>query len=85
MRRKSKVAFRKKLREPGYEDRIAVALGLLDLPAVGVGRVGVYHDQKCGLFAGRPCNCVPDISITTGDGHVAVVAPDGSVSRVKQS
>ena len=76
---------RRKVSKTGYQDRIAVALNSLDLPAVGVGRVGVYHDQKCGLFAGRPCNCVPDISIHVGDGDVAVVGPDGSVSRVKQS
>ena len=85
MRKKSKVVAKRRLPKPGYHDRLTVALGSMDLPAVGVGRVSVFHDRWCGVFSGRQCNCVPDISISTGDGQVTVVDPDGSVSLVKQS
>ena len=77
---------RRKPPKRGYQHRLTTALGSLDLPAVGVGRVSVFHDPGCALLAGKGgCNCTPDISISTGDGQVAVVDPDGSVSRVKQS
>ena len=76
---------RRKPPKRGYQDRLNAALGSLDLPAVGIGRVSVFHDANCPMLSGGPCRCVPDISINTGDGDVAVVGPDGSVSRVKQS
>ena len=73
----------KKLQD--YQARLTTALGSLDLPAVGVGRVAVHHGRKCRIFRGGGCTCTPDISIHVGDEDVAVVGPDGSVSRVKQS
>ena len=73
---------RRKVSKTGYQDRLATALGSMDLPAVGVGRVSVFHDPGCALLAGKGgCTCTPDISISTGDGQVATVAPNGSVSR----
>jgi hypothetical protein len=80
------MGFKGKRRKTGYQDRLTAALGSMDLPAVGVGRVSVFHDPGCALLAGKGgCTCTPEISIDTGDRQVAIVAPDGSVSRVKQS
>jgi hypothetical protein len=69
----------------GYQSRLIEALASGNLPAGGVGRVAVIHDRRCGVFIGKTCNCTPEISIHTGDGEVALVDADGSVSRVKQS
>ena len=68
-----------------YQERLTAALASGDLPAVGIGRVAVHHGRKCRIFRGGACTCVPDISIHVGNEDVAVVGPDGSVSRVKQS
>ena len=68
-----------------YQRRLVAALTSGALPDVGVGGVAVQHERKCRIFRGGACTCTPEISINTGDGQVAVVAPDGSVSRVKRS
>ena len=68
-----------KAKVQNYQLKLIAALGA-GLPADGVGHVTVAHDKTCGVFAGRECNCTPDITINTG-GQVSVVAPDGSVSR----
>ena len=76
---------RRKVRQPGYQDRLTTAINSLDLPVVGVGRVSVFHDAGCPMLSGGPCRCVPDISIHVGNEDVAIVGPDGSVSGVKHS
>jgi hypothetical protein len=69
----------------GYRHRLVEALGSMDFPAVGVGRVAICHDKGCGIWSTGQCTCTPDISIPHGE-DVAVVGEDGSVSeRVRRS
>ena len=45
---------RRKPPKRGYQDRLNAALGSLDLPAVGIGRVSVFHDANCPMPAADP-------------------------------
>jgi hypothetical protein len=71
-------------KQRGYQHRLIAALASGDLPAVGVGRVAVHHDNDCGIWSDGQCTCTPDISIHHGE-DVAVVDVDASVSSVKRS
>ncbi len=31
------------------------------VPTVGLNEMAVYHDDWCGIYQGRRCNCDPDI------------------------
>ena len=41
------------------------ALGLVKKLGLGVGvhHVNVLHDDECGIFDGKPCNCDPDVEL----------------------
>jgi hypothetical protein len=39
-------------------------MGAMDL-APGVHDVAIAHDEWCGVYKGKHCNCNPDITITT--------------------
>jgi hypothetical protein len=36
-------------------------VGAIRLEPGSVSEISVYHDDSCGIFAGKPCCCDPDI------------------------
>ena len=49
---------------------LALVLSLLasaDIAPASLGEATIYHDQGCALFAGEPCDCSPDVSMTWRD------------------
>ena len=47
-----------------YQTKIAEAISkgnLIIPPAGSVTLLNVYHDDWCGSFQGKPCDCNPDI------------------------
>ncbi len=40
-----------------------IQAGIIDTKPGAVSIVTVEHDRWCGVYAGRPCNCNPDIII----------------------
>jgi len=55
---------------PGGNYR-AMLLELLAETAISPGSVGsvtVAHDDGCGIFDGRPCECDPDVRMVWRDG-----------------
>jgi hypothetical protein len=53
-------------------------------PTAGVHDVMVEHDDWCGVFHGRGCDCVPNVSITNDD-TVVIVDEHGDAKKVSRS
>jgi hypothetical protein len=58
---------------------LAQKKGILD--AGTVAHANVMHDDTCGIYRDRECNCDPDITIETDKGKVSV-GRDGTVRAV---
>lgn len=41
----------------------------------------VYHDNWCGSYKGKPCNCDPNITIQTSQGLVELLS-DGRLLKL---
>jgi hypothetical protein len=54
------------------------------LPRTGVHIASVEHGPDCAIYRGKPCICVPDISIGTQDG-VIVIDECGRATKVARS
>jgi hypothetical protein len=63
-----------------YARRLAKALerGIIDAGTVANAEIG--HDDTCGVFSGRPCDCDPDILISTNRGIFRIDA-NGSATQ----
>jgi hypothetical protein len=58
---------------------------LVDLPLrPGVHIAAIEHDAWCGIYKGRPCDCVPDISVSHPTGDVTVIDARGRGQRVRK-
>jgi hypothetical protein len=54
----------KKISQPNYVRKLHYLYRIGALPRdVGVHQISVAHDNWCGIFEGRFCNCDPDISL----------------------
>ena len=65
---------------PEYVRRLTLALdhGLFDLVGSGgVMQTSVAHDDKgrkrCAIYSGGPCNCDPEITISTPTGRFRIL------------
>ena len=61
-----------------YMRRLSIALqnGAIDQGSAALAQIA--HDDDCAFWTGGICNCDPDITITTQQGDVRVLA-DGSL------
>ena len=46
-----------------YLEKIMAMMQQGELPEVGVHQADVYHDTWCGIWAGRACDCEPQIRV----------------------
>jgi hypothetical protein len=69
-------------RRTGYLHRVMAALG--DGPTPGVHLATIEHDHGCGIYRGRGCDCVPDISVSDPHGGVTVVDERGNATRMRK-
>ena len=51
-----------------YARRLYLASADILLLGAGLSDVLVLHDDWCGSFKMRPCNCDPDMTLTTSSG-----------------
>jgi hypothetical protein len=65
----------------GYLHRIVAAFGDAKLTP-GVHLAAIEHDRWCGIYRGRGCDCVPDISVSDPHGGVTVVDERGNTTRM---
>ena len=58
----------------GYQERIDRACRQVfdDKWRGKVSDISVQHDDWCAIYKGRPCNCDPDITMTTPTGRFTV-------------
>jgi hypothetical protein len=53
-------------REHNYTKKLRRLLAQGALPVgVGVHQLDVCHDRWCRIYKGKPCNCDPDLRLTT--------------------
>jgi hypothetical protein len=78
-RRRSAAIARGRRVRPGYLHRIVAALG--DKPTPGLHHAAIEHDPACSIHRRRPCDCVPDISVSGPDG-VTVIDEMGRTHKV---
>jgi hypothetical protein len=63
---------RKKIAQPNYVRKLHYLYRIGALPReVGVHQVAVYHDNFCGVFQGKRCDCDPDITLAWSQPAVA--------------
>lgn len=56
----------KKQEIPNYIKQILAAYqSEPSIKTPGVKMVHVYHDDDCGIFKGKPCDCNPDVVVET--------------------
>lgn len=69
-------------RRTGYLHRImAAALGSdATKPTVGLHIASIEHDSGCGIYQGKGCDCIPDISVSGPDG-ISVIDEDGQCTK----
>jgi hypothetical protein len=67
--------------QTGYQHRLAAATRVVSMTPGAVTNIHVAHDDFCGVFHGRACDCVPDITFHNPDGTKDIVNVDGSVTR----
>lgn len=58
-----------------YLEKIMAMMRAGELPEVGVHQADVYHDTWCGIWAGRACDCEPEIRLREHDQEA--VSADG--------
>jgi hypothetical protein len=65
-RRKKRVGF---LGGPGgrYLPMVLRLIAETKIEPGSLGAIRVRHDHWCGIFAGRPCGCSPDVEMTWRD------------------
>ena len=50
--------------QPNYVRKLRYLYRIGAIPAsVGVHMVSIYHDDWCGIYQNKPCNCDPDIKL----------------------
>jgi hypothetical protein len=82
MNRHARRAAAARARRTGYLHRL-LAPGAL--PAtVGIHFASIEHDARCSIYAGRGCDCVPDISLSGPDG-VTVIDERGQGTKRARS
>jgi hypothetical protein len=72
---------------PGYLHRITAAHAALGDQLRGkLVHANIEHDGWCGIYKGRTCDCVPDISLHPIDGgDVVIVDEEGQTKKVAVS
>jgi hypothetical protein len=70
----------------GYEHRLMSAgLALADQLRGKVVYSIIEHDQWCGIYRGKGCNCVPNMSLVPDGGREAfVVETNGTVRTTRR-
>jgi len=72
-------------RRTGYMHRLLAAYANGSIPITpGVSHIVVQHDSWCGIYQGRCCNCVPDIS-APGPDAVIVIDEHGVGTKAQRS
>jgi hypothetical protein len=71
----------------GYMHRLIAAHGAHDDVLRGkLTHAVIEHDSWCGIYRGRACDCVPDISLhPDGGGNAIVVDVEGRTRKVTVS
>jgi hypothetical protein len=51
-------------KQPNYAQKLQYRWRIGALPrAVGLHMVTIWHDDWCGIYQGKACNCDPDITL----------------------
>lgn len=51
---------------PRYLPAVAELFAAGAIPADRLTHALIVHDDGCGIFAGRPCDCEPEVSLHAG-------------------
>jgi hypothetical protein len=50
-------------RVPRYVRRVKYLHAIGAIPRNGMAHIDVYHDDWCGHFQGRACDCTPEVRV----------------------
>jgi hypothetical protein len=64
-----------------YVQRVQVAAAAAGVQPGTVTLARVQHDDWCGFFRGRPCNCDPHVTLERLAGPGEAVAPEEGVAE----
>ncbi len=58
--------MRKRAKKHNYEKKLEKLRKSGVLPKVGLSQINIAHDDWCGIYKSKRCNCDPDVSLKRG-------------------
>jgi hypothetical protein len=71
-------------RRTGYLHRLLASYANGPKLSAGVYHTTIEHDHWCGIYRGRDCNCVPNMSRCNLDSTVTIIDEDGNTKTVQK-